>query len=128
VPSGAVLQIFQPGNESVGSVAGTGEVVEVQGGTYGLFRLDEIFGTGGRRRPPGEMLAVLTEVNRERKAFLVDDVVGEQQVVVRDFQGFRKRFDLNLFSGVALLGELTGIVLDMERLFREADRNGRSPA
>lgn len=124
VPRDAVLEVLQPQPGDIGTVAGAGEVIGVRGENHAMFRLCNIFGTQASVSDPTSGHVVLLEVNRERKAIMVDDVLGEQQVVVRGFSTFKDMFGIDLFSGVALIGDQAGIVIDLERFFLETDRSG----
>ncbi len=125
IPAKHVVEILRPGPHEVASMVNQGEVISVRGKTYPMARMAFVFQLDCRLHDPKRCLALLVESGGRRKALLVDDVVGEQQVVVRTFEGFSKLFDVSLFSGMALIGDKISVVVNLEAFFVESDRDNR---
>ena len=106
-----------PGDLS--TIEGRGEVIIRRGSILPLIRLYEAFDIEPRFTDPTE--AILVVINTERGIFglLVDEVLGQQQVVVKDL-GTQFR-NLSCLAGSAILGDgRLGLVLDANGVVRLA--------
>jgi two-component system, chemotaxis family, sensor kinase CheA len=84
------------------------EVVGVRGDELPLVRLRRVLGATA---PGSEQAAVIAEVGERRSALAVDELVGREQILVKDFDGAVGT--LPIFSGVTLLADgRPALVLD----------------
>ncbi|WP_084032125.1 chemotaxis protein CheA [Desulfonatronum lacustre] len=120
IPSQVVSEIQHIDAGKVSTMAGGREVATIRGHVYSLVRLDVVLGCDAICGDAQDVYVVLVEVGGERVAFVVDEVLGEGQAVVRSLVGYRRIFDIPLFSGVALMGDRMGLVLDVDHLMAEA--------
>ncbi len=123
IPAKNVLEIIRPEGSEVASVVNQGEVISIRDRTYPLARMASIFQIACPSQPSDDRLVLLVESGGRRKAVLVDDVIGEQQVVVRTFEGFASLFDIRLFSGMALMGDRISVVVNLDAFFVESERD-----
>jgi len=111
LPIMSIERSFRPTAQQVFTVAGRGEMVQVRGELLPVFRLYELFGVPGATRSPTEALLILVEGEGKRYALLVDELLGQQQVVVKSLG--RSLGEVPGISGGAILGDgRVGLILD----------------
>lgn len=111
IPTLAIEVTFRPGAEAVSSVAGKGEMVISRGELLPLFRLSRVLGVRGGVATPEEGIAVVIAEGGLRYALLVDELLGQQQVVAKSLGAGIGRVEG--ISGGAILGDGTvGLLLD----------------
>lgn len=119
IPTLSIEQSFQPSRDQISSVMGRGEVVSVRGSLLPIFRLNRIFNLNEGIDDPTESLLIVLESNDSRCCLLVDEIIGQQQVVIKTLgQGVGK---VRGVSGGAILGDgRVALILDVDGLIREA--------
>lgn len=106
-----ILESLRPTPEELSTVEGRGLVLNRRGSITPLIKLYEIFNLKPQFTNPVDGLVVMVETSSGRYALLVDAVMGQQQVVVKELGAQFKR--LSFLSGSALLGDGgLGLVLD----------------
>lgn len=106
-----ILESLRPMPEELSTVEGRGLVLNRRGQITPLIKLYEIFNLEPQFPNPEDGLVVMVETTSGRYALLVDAVMGQQQVVVKELGAQFK--SLNFLSGSALLGDGgLGLVLD----------------
>jgi two-component system chemotaxis sensor kinase CheA len=79
-----------------------------------LMRLRELVRTGERAHRGTEQVVVL-ELSDRRVGLIVDELTGQQEIVVKQFDGVRD--GLSLFSGATILGDgAPALILDVSSL------------
>jgi two-component system chemotaxis sensor kinase CheA len=118
VPLFAVRELFRPAEESIWTVQERGEMALVRGSLIPVLRLYRRFGVEPRSTDPRQGVLVVAEVEGQRFCLLVDALVGKQEVVIKTLGETFK--DVSGVAGGAILGDgRVGLILDLERLFRE---------
>lgn len=122
VPLLSILESIQPKPDSVKTVVGKGELVNVRGSYLPMIRLYETFSVTPEHTVPGEAILLILEAEGERVAVMVDEILGQQQVVIKSMeQNFRK---VEGIAGATILGDGTvGFILDVRGL-QEIARHG----
>jgi two-component system chemotaxis sensor kinase CheA len=117
-----ILESVRPAPGALHVVPGVGEVVVVRGQTIPLVRLHRLFGVDGAVTSPSEGLLVLVEHESRCAAVLVDEVLGQQQVVIKSLESnFRK---VEQLVGATILGNgRVALIIDVAGLLRA--RGGR---
>jgi two-component system chemotaxis sensor kinase CheA len=102
-------------------VAGRGEVVTLRGDVLPVVRLHALFGVGGAERDPARAILMLVGDGARRAALLVDELLGQQQVVVKALgDGIGRVPGL---AGGAILGDgRVGLILDVPEVVALAER------
>jgi two-component system chemotaxis sensor kinase CheA len=106
-----ILESLRPTPEELSTVEGRGLVLNRRGQITPVIKLYEIFRLEPKHPDPVDGLVVMVETNVGRYALLVDTVMGQQQVAVKELGAQFKR--LSFLAGSALLGDGgLGLVLD----------------
>ncbi|TKB75812.1 MAG: chemotaxis protein CheA [Nitrospira sp.] len=115
VPLVSIVESIQPTAEAVKPVVGKGEVVEVRGTYVPVVRLHEAFGIKADVTEPADAILVIVETEGEQVALSVDELLGQQQVVIKSLeQNFRK---VPGVAGATILGDGTvGLIVDVRGL------------
>ncbi len=121
VPLLSILESIQPGADAIKTVVGKGELVNVRGTYLPMTRLYEVFATEPEHTDPNEAILLILEAEGERVAVMVDEILGQQQVVIKSMeQNFRK---VEGIAGATILGDGTvGFILDVRGLLDIARR------
>jgi two-component system chemotaxis sensor kinase CheA len=114
-----ILESLRPSPGELSTVEGRGLILNRRGQITPLIKLYEIFDLEPEYPDPADGLLVMVETSSGRYALLVDEVMGQQQVVVKELGEQFKR--LNFLAGSALLGDGgLGLVLAAEGIARLA--------
>ncbi|NIJ69836.1 chemotaxis protein CheA [Xanthomonas sp. 60] len=115
LPLAYVLEALQPQASEIRSMAGEGRVLRVRGEYLPIVSLSEFYGYG--TRPAGESLVVVVEGDGQKIALEVDELVGQQQVVVKNIENNYRRIDG--VSGATILGDgRVALIVDIGGLVR----------
>ena len=99
------------------------EVIQLRESTLPLLRLDNFFDIQRSDTPPKEFYVVVVGVAEKRLGIVVDDLVCQQDIVIKPLGDSFKRF--RGVSGAADLGDQrTILVLDIGGIVNEAMRSG----
>jgi two-component system chemotaxis sensor kinase CheA len=117
IPTLSVRESFRPRPGMVSTVHERGEVVSVRGKLTPLLRLGPHLGTPCRAVDPTEGIIVVVESGDAARGLLVDELLGKQEVVIKNLgETFRRQ---NLLAGAAILGDgRVGLILDVDTLVR----------
>ncbi len=128
LPMTEVKESLRPEPGSVSTVTGRGEMVQVRGELYRLVRLYELLGIRPDETEPESGTVVLLQARGESCGLLVDELVSQQSVVLKDLG--RSFAELATVKGGAILGDgRVGLVLDIEGLieYSKTARPARTP-
>lgn len=115
VPITSVLEALRPARKQVSTVQGRGELVEVRGTHLPIVRLAEFAGVASEIKEPWNAIVMIVECDGERCGLMVDDLLGQQQVVIKTL-GERFR-SIRGVSGGAILGDgRVGLILDVSEV------------
>ncbi|TKB61183.1 MAG: chemotaxis protein CheA [Nitrospira sp.] len=126
VPLLSILESIQPKPGGVKTVVGKGELIDVRGTYLPVVRMYEIFASQPEITDPTKAILLILETEGERVAVMVDEILGQQQVVIKSMeQNFRK---VEGIAGATILGDGTvGFILDVRGLL-EIARQGEPVA
>ncbi len=115
IPINSIINSFQPQPEQISSVHERGEVIRVRGDLLPLVRLHQVFEVEPISRRPEESLLVIVEADGQRCCLLVDELLGQQQVVIKSLgEGLGA---VRGVSGGAIMGDgLVSLILDVPSL------------
>ncbi|WP_420411750.1 chemotaxis protein CheA [Roseibium sp.] len=116
LPLTSIVESFRPTTEQFRALAGGGEVVAMRGEYIRLIRIHQLFNVPDAISDPCKGLVVVTETaNGGKVALLIDELIGQQQVVIKSIQ---ENFDpVPGVSGATILGNgRVALILDIEQL------------
>ena len=117
LPLGFVVESMQPAREDVKEVNGRGKVIKVRDEYLPLVPLYQRFDLEPKFLDPSDGIVVIVEVDGKKAALFVDDLVGQQQVVVKNIESNYKK--IPGISGATILGDGgVAFILDVSALLR----------
>ncbi len=121
IPTTAIRQLLRPVEESYNNIVGRGETINAIGKLLPLVRLYKIFDIEPEHKNPWEAIVVVVEGENGSKCLLVDEILGEEEVVIKSLgEGLKSARGV---SGGAILGDgNVGLILDTESLFELSER------
>ncbi len=120
IPLLSVLESIQPKEEEIKTIEKKGEVIHVRGEYVTLIRSYDFFGIEPLYYNPWEALVVLVESGESRVGLMVDDLIGQQQIVIKslDTDVTKSR----AVSGAAILGDgNVALILDIHGLIQDLE-------
>ncbi|MEO1528053.1 MAG: chemotaxis protein CheA [Planctomycetota bacterium] len=103
VPLLSVVESFRPRAGEVKRLANNMEVVQVRGEVVPIMRLHRILNIENCETDPSKGLLVIVEDHDSKFALLVDDLIGQQQAVIKNLESnFRKVAGI---AGATILGD-----------------------
>ena len=119
LPTTSVKMAYRPAADTVFTVQGRGEVLDLRGKIIPLHRLHEKFGIEPRSRNPGEGIVVVVELSGRTSGLLVDEMVSKQEVVIKSLGALMQ--GLPGVAGGAILGDGNiALILDPASLLSAA--------
>jgi two-component system, chemotaxis family, sensor kinase CheA len=119
IPLVNITESIRPKVGQVQSIVGEGEVVNVRGRVLPIVRLYEVLAVTPRVTDPTQSLLVIVENGRNHVALLVDELVGQHQVVIKSLEANYQRVDG--VSGATIMGDgRVALILDVPGLARMA--------
>jgi two-component system chemotaxis sensor kinase CheA len=121
VPLVSIVESLQIKATGVNRLSNAGEVISFRGDYLPLLRLHDLFGVEPRSRAVQEGLVVVAEGDGQRVGLFVDDLRGQQQVVIKSLE--RNYGQVPGVSGATILGDgSVALILDVAGLIRSASR------
>ncbi len=119
LPLGFVIESLQPAPEDVKEISGKGRVIKVRGEYLPLVPLYQMFEITPRFSDPCQGIVIIVETDGRKAGLFVDDLVGQQQVVVKNLESnYRKVAGI---SGATILGDGgVSLILDVAALIRSS--------
>ncbi|HTQ07430.1 MAG TPA: chemotaxis protein CheA [Polyangiaceae bacterium] len=115
VPSLAVVESLQPTAGMVRRVGRDGELVNVRGEILALRRLGQLFDVPGFETAPERARVVVLESGHKKLGLLVDDVLTQQQVVIKALSAGVGNAEF--LSGAAIMSDgRVGLIVNVDRL------------
>ncbi len=119
LPLSSVIESFQvqPGN--IKTIGGSGRVIEVRDEYMPVLDLEQVFEVPRFDFDNVGGIMVVAEAEGSRVALLVDQLLGQQQVVVKNLEANYRR--VNDISGATIMGDgRVALILDVGSLVRRA--------
>ncbi|MGN7983451.1 chemotaxis protein CheA [Burkholderia sp. 22313] len=118
LPLNFVMESLQPSIDDIYTVGNGERVVRVRGEYLPLVALHEVFSVDEARTDPTQGIVTIMETEGRRFAMLIDELVGQQQVVVKNLEtNYRK---VHGISAATILGDgSVALIVDVAALNRE---------
>ncbi|AOJ79426.1 chemotaxis protein CheA [Burkholderia savannae] len=118
LPLNFVMESLQPSAEDIYTIGNGERVVRVRGEYLPLVALHEVFLVDGARTDPTQGIVTIMQTEGRRFAMLIDELVGQQQVVVKNLEtNYRKVYGI---SAATILGDgSVALIVDVAALNRD---------
>ncbi|MFN0183579.1 MAG: chemotaxis protein CheA, partial [Aquabacterium sp.] len=118
LPLSSVVESFQVKPGMIKTIGATGRVVEVRDEYMPVVELERLFDIPRASDEPAAIMVVI-EAEGQRVALLVDELLGQQQVVVKNLEANYRKVDG--VSGATILGDgRVALILDVGALVRRS--------
>ncbi len=126
VPLISIIESLQIKPELISGVTGAAEVYKLRDDYIPIVRLYQMFDVVPENKNIDQGLLVVVEAEGKKIAILVDDLLGQQQVVIKSLEtNFRK---VNGLSGATILGDGTvALIIDITGLMSIYQENKFKP-
>jgi two-component system chemotaxis sensor kinase CheA len=115
LPLASVVESFQVQPDTLRTVAGSGQVARVRADFLPIVDLEQVFKVSRSSPPPSKPVLVVVEAEGRRAALLVDELLGQHQVVVKNLEANYRRVDH--VSGATIMGDgSVALILDVAAL------------
>jgi len=119
VPLTAIVESLRARDTSIQNIVGHGEVLAFRGEYLPVVRLEQLFRTPRRTEARSRGLIMVVEGDGRRIGLCVDELLGQQQVVVKTLEENYGRVDG--VAGATILGDgSVALILDVAGLSRAA--------
>lgn len=120
LPLTSIIESIQPRDRDVHVITGREEVVQVRGEVLPLVRLYALFEAVPHVTDPSQGLLVIVENDGRKAALLVDELIGQSQVVIKSVERNHRKVDG--IAGATILGDgRVALILDVPQLLRVHD-------
>ena len=119
IPLISIVESMRLKETSISRLSGRSEVFSFRGDYLPIIRLHELFGVEPRTRSLHEGLVVIAEGDGRRIGLFVDDLLGQQQVVIKSLETNYGRVEG--VSGATILGDgSVALILDVTGIITAA--------
>jgi len=112
IPTLSIVESFKPAADQLSTVIGTGEMIHFRNSLLPLFRLSRLFSINEATQEATRATVVVVEDNGKQTALLVDELLGQQQTVIKSLG--EAVGTLIGISGASILADgRPGLILDV---------------
>jgi two-component system, chemotaxis family, sensor kinase CheA len=122
IPTLSITTSFRPQKQDLNTVVKKGEMVSLHGNLLPLFRLSKIFKLKNSVTDATQGLAVVVESDGHQVALLTDELLGQQQIVIKSL-GAALQGIPGISGGAILPDGHVGLILDISGLIALAHGN-----
>ena len=117
LPLNCVVESLQPAADQIKTISGQGQVVRLRNEYVPILALWQLFNLKSEVREPHRGILVILETEGRKVALLVDELVGQQQVVIKNLEANYRR--VPCISGATIMGDgHVALILDFAELVR----------
>ena len=115
IPTLSIEESFRPEKEEIITVQNKGKMCYLRGSLLSLVGLNELYHGKALNKDPWDALLVVVESDGMRTCIMVDELIGQQQVVIKTIGETFK--NVKGIAGGAILGDgKVGLILDVRGL------------
>jgi two-component system chemotaxis sensor kinase CheA len=123
VPLTNIIESMQPGADQLKTLAND-QVLWVRGEYWPLVKLHKLMGIEGAKTDVANAIVVLVETSRKRFGILVDELEGQQQVVIKSLEQHYRR--VPGVAGATIMGDgSVAMILDIESIASEVNTTSK---
>ncbi len=121
MPTNSIVEALRPPREDYLTVEQRAEMIRVREELLPLVRLHRLFSIQGGIQNPWEGLVVVIESEGQKRAVLIDELLGKQEVVIKTLGGGMS--NVRGISGGAIMGDgRVGLIIDVSGIFEITGR------
>lgn len=120
VPTLSIVSSVRPQPSDLSTCVQRGEVLQLHGELMTLHRLDRVLEVTGAIQDPTEALVVVVEDDGRRVGLLVDELLGQQQVVIKSLGEALGNVE-GIAGGAILPDGRVGLIVDISGMVRLAE-------
>lgn len=125
IPLGQVYESLSPTPDIVHHVQGVGDCLKLRGEVLPLFRISKALQRNAAEKPIHQQIAIIVNSEERNFAVLVDDILHQQQVVIKKLGDEIK--NQKGFMGSSILGDgRPAFILDLLELFSGSMKKKKS--
>ena len=125
IPLGQVYESLSPTADIVHHVNGVGDCLKIRGEVIPLFKISKALQRNLNEKPLNEQIAIIVNTSERSFAVLVDDILHQQQVVIKKLGEEIK--NQKGFMGSSILGDgRPAFILDLIELFAGSMKKKKS--
>lgn len=125
IPLGQVYESLSPTPDIVHHVNGVGDCLKIRGEVIPLFKISKALQRNIIEKPLHEQIAIIVNTNERSFAVLVDDILHQQQVVIKKLG--EEITNQKGFMGSSILGDgRPAFILDLIELFAGSMKKKKS--
>jgi two-component system chemotaxis sensor kinase CheA len=114
IPLVSIIESVQPSPEQLKNISNQ-QMLELRSAYWPIVRLHKAMNIDGAQKEPHKAILVLIETSKARFALLVDDLIGQQQVVIKSLEQHYRR--VQGVAGATIMGDgSVALILDVESL------------
>lgn len=127
IPTLSIVESTKPSTSMLITQGQTNEMINVRDEIFPLLRLSRLLGTSGAKTDPTQALVVIVEGVGRRLGLLVDDVIAQQQVVIKTLASSLAH--VGVLSGAAVLADgRIGLIINVDEIVATVgERRRRRP-
>jgi two-component system chemotaxis sensor kinase CheA len=115
IPIANIIETLRPAKEDVHRIADGNDLINFRGEFVSILQLHKVFSIRGAEEDPFKALVILVETANERIGLVVDELVGQQQVVIKSLEA--NADPIEGVSGATILGDgKVSLILDITQL------------
>ncbi len=115
IPITSIIETLRPKLDNVKRVEGHNDVMNVRGDFVTVIYLHSIFNINNAEKDPSKALIVLVESGGKKMGVMVDELIGQQQVVIKSMESNSN--PVSGVSGATILGDgRVSLILDIDGL------------
>lgn len=125
IPITSIVETLRPGHEAIHGVNGHSDVINVRGEIIPIVYLSQVFNIPDANHDPDQMLMVMVESGNQKMAIVIDELLGQQQVVIKSFEA--NAGSVQGISSATILGDgKVSLILEINDL-KDMCRGHRPP-
>lgn len=122
IPTLSITRSVRPRPDELPTVVERGEMMKEQGNLIPLMRLSRLFGIEDTVTDPTQGLVVVVEDDGKKAGLLTDELLGQQQIVIKSLGSVMKRAR-GVAGGAIMSDGQVGLILDVGGVIKLANSN-----
>lgn len=115
IPITSIIETLRPKKDEVRHVEGASDVINVRGEFIPIVYLHQVFHIQNANTDPSKSLVVLVEAGKDKLGIVVDELIGQQQVVIKSLE--TNTDPVEGISGATILGDgHVSLILEINQL------------